>query len=146
MCFYLQFYYWLFRTAFVISIFFHRPISFIVTWITNSNYNFISNNVKVIKASEKHLKLFEYLKNNNNNGFVFLQETHSPLKTNKNGKTILRVLYFFHMEKLILVVCQSATREQKLLKLLTQHVTKMDENFQCRIKWHKLFANQLLQF
>ena len=46
--------------------------------IMNGNYNFISNNVKGIKASEKRLKLFEYLKNNiNDNGFIFLQETHS---------------------------------------------------------------------
>ena len=42
------------------------------------NYNFISNTFKGIKASEKRLILFEYLKNNiNNNGFIFLQETHS---------------------------------------------------------------------
>ena len=46
--------------------------------IMNGNYNFISNNVKGIKASENLLKLFEYLKNNiNDNGFIFLQETHS---------------------------------------------------------------------
>ena len=46
--------------------------------IMNGNYNFISNNIKGIKASEKQLKLFEYLKNNiNNNGFIFLQEAHS---------------------------------------------------------------------
>ena len=46
--------------------------------IVNVNYNFILNNVKGIKASEKRLKLFEYLKNNiNDNGFIFLQETHS---------------------------------------------------------------------
>ena len=44
----------------------------------NVNYNFISNNVKGIKASEKQLKLLEYLKKNiNDNGFIFLQETHS---------------------------------------------------------------------
>ena len=44
----------------------------------NGNYNFISNNVKGIEASEKRLKLFEYLKNNiNDNGIIFLQETHS---------------------------------------------------------------------
>ena len=37
----------------------------------------ISNNVKGIKASEKQLKVFDYLKNNiNDNGFIFLQETH----------------------------------------------------------------------
>ena len=52
MCFYLQFYYWFFGTAFVISIFSHWPISCVVTWIMNSNYNFISNNVEGIKASE----------------------------------------------------------------------------------------------
>ena len=44
----------------------------------NGNYNFISNNVKGIKASEKRLKLFEYIKNNiNDNGFIFLQEIYS---------------------------------------------------------------------
>ena len=44
----------------------------------NGNYNFISNNVKGIKASEKRLKLFEYKKNNiNDNGFIFLQEIYS---------------------------------------------------------------------
>ena len=43
----------------------------------NGNYNFISNNVKGIKASEKRLKVFKYLKNKiNDNGFIFLQETH----------------------------------------------------------------------
>ena len=30
-----------------------------------------------IKASEKQLKLFEYQRNSNNNGFIFLQEAHS---------------------------------------------------------------------
>ena len=46
--------------------------------IMSGNYNFISNNVNGIRASEKRLKLFEYLKNNiNGNGFIFLQETHS---------------------------------------------------------------------
>ena len=34
---------------------------------------------------------------------------------NKNGKTILGVLYFFHTEKAILVVWQSVIVEQKLL-------------------------------
>ena len=43
----------------------------------NGNSNFVSNNVNGIKPSEKRLKLFEYLKNNiNDNGFIFLQETH----------------------------------------------------------------------
>ena len=46
--------------------------------IMNGNYSVISNNVKGIKASEKGLELFEYLRNNvKSNGFIFLQETHS---------------------------------------------------------------------
>ena len=49
----------------------------------NGNCNFVSNNVKEIKASEKRLKLFENLKNNiNDNGFIFLQETH-PLSNDE---------------------------------------------------------------
>ena len=53
----------------------------------NSNYNFISNNAKGIKAFEKRLKLFEYLRNNiNNNGFVFLKEAHSSLKDKQKWK------------------------------------------------------------
>ena len=53
----------------------------------NSNYNFFSNNVKGIKDFEKRLKLFEYLRNNiNNNGFVFLKETHSSLKDEQKWK------------------------------------------------------------
>ena len=95
----------------------------------NSNYNFISNNVKGIKASKRRLKLFEYLRSNiNNDGFVFLQETHSSLKDEQKWKDNVKgPLFFFHMEKVILVVCQSAIGEQKLLKWLTRHVTKMDE-------------------
>ena len=62
----------------------------------NSNYNFISNNVKVIKASAKRLKLFEYLRNNiNNNGFVFLQETHSSLIDEQNWKDCFKGPLFF---------------------------------------------------
>ena len=46
--------------------------------IMSGNYNFISNDVKGIEASEKRLKLFEYLKNKiNDNGFINLQETNS---------------------------------------------------------------------
>ena len=62
----------------------------------NSNYNFISNNVKGINASEKRLKLFEYLKNNiNNNGFLFLQETHSSLKEERKWKYNFQGPLFF---------------------------------------------------
>ena len=65
----------------------------------------MSNNVKGIKASEKRLKLFEYLRSNiNNNGFIFLQEIHSTSNDEENAKTILGILYFFHTEKAILVV------------------------------------------
>ena len=99
MCFYLQFCYWFFWTAFVISIFFHWCISFIIMWIMNSNYNFISNNVKGIKASEKRLKLFEYLRNNNNNGSVFLQETHSSLKYEQIWKDDLKGPLFLIWKK-----------------------------------------------
>ena len=67
----------------------------------NSNYNFISNNVQGIKTSEKLLKLFEYLKNNiNNNGFVFLQETHSSLKDEQKWKDDFKgALFFFTWKK-----------------------------------------------
>ena len=66
----------------------------------NSNYNFISNNVKGIKASEKRLKLFEYLRNNiNNNDFVFLQETHSSLKDEQKWKDDFKGPLFFSHEK-----------------------------------------------
>ena len=46
---------------------------------------------------------------------------------NKNEETILGFLYFFHTEKAILVVWQSAIVEQKLLKWLTQNVIKIDK-------------------
>ena len=46
--------------------------------IMNVNHNFISNNVKGIKDSEKRLKLLEYLENNiDDSEFIFLQEPHS---------------------------------------------------------------------
>ena len=45
--------------------------------MSNAIGNFISNNVKGIRSSEKRLKIFEYLKNNiHHNSFAFLQETH----------------------------------------------------------------------
>ena len=128
MCFYLQFYFWFLWTAFGISIFFHWSISFIVTWIMNSNYNFISNNVKGIKASEKCLKLFEYLRNKiNNNGFVFSQETHLSLKDEQKWKDGFKESSIFSYGKVILVVWQSAIGKQELLKWLTWYVTEMDE-------------------
>ena len=81
--------------------------------IMSGNYNFISNNIKGIKASEKRLKLFEYLRNNvNDNGFIFLQEIHSLKWKDEFGGPL-----FFHMEKAILVGWQSAIVVQKILKL-----------------------------
>ena len=83
--------------------------------IMNGNYNFISNNVKRIKASEKRLKLFEYLKNNiNDNGFTFLQETNSLSLDELKWKDEFGGLLFFHTEKIILVGWQSAVVEQKI--------------------------------
>ena len=85
--------------------------------IINGNYNFVSNNIKGIKASEKRLKLFEYLRNNiNNNGFIFLQETYSLSNDEQKWKDEFKGPLFFHTEKAILVVWQSAIVEQKLLK------------------------------
>ena len=84
--------------------------------IMNGNYNIISNNVKGIKASEKGLKSFEYLRKNiNNNGFIFLQETHS---SSNDGFSILfeknSISFFFFFSKAILVMWQWATVGQKL--------------------------------
>ena len=83
----------------------------------NGNYNFISNNVKGIEASEKRLKLFEYLKNNiNDNGIIFLQETHSLSNDELKWKDEFGGPLFFHTEKAILVGWQSAIVVQKILK------------------------------
>ena len=77
--------------------------------IMNGNYNFISNNVKGIKASEKRLKLFEYLKNKiNGNGFIFLQETHSLSNDELKWKDEFGGPLFFHTQKAILVGWQLA--------------------------------------
>ena len=66
--------------------------------------NFISNNVKGIRCSEKRLKIFEYLKNNiHHNGFVFLQEMHSLTQDEKNWKDDFKDPLFFHMVVQILV-------------------------------------------
>ena len=83
----------------------------------SGNYNFISNNVKGIRASEKRLKLFEYLKNNiNGNGFIFLQETHSLSNDELKWKDEFGGPLFFRMEKAILLGWQSAIVVQKILK------------------------------
>ena len=85
--------------------------------IMNGNYNFISNNAKGIKASEKRLKLLEYLKNNiNDNGFPFLQETHTLSNDELKWKDEFGGPLFFHTEKAILMGWQSAIVVQKILK------------------------------
>ena len=64
--------------------------------MSNTIGNFISNNVKGIRSSEKRLKIFEYLKNNiHHNGFVFLQETHSLIQDEKKWKDDLEDPLFF---------------------------------------------------
>ena len=64
--------------------------------IINGNYNLISNNVRGTKASEKRLKLPEYLKNNiNNNGFIFLQETTSLSNDEQKRKSNFNSPLFF---------------------------------------------------
>ena len=72
--------------------------------ISNAIGNFISNNVKCIRSSEKRLKIFEYLKNNiHHNGFVFLQETQSLTQDEKKWKDDFKDRLFFHMVVQILV-------------------------------------------
>ena len=83
----------------------------------NGSYNFISNDDKGIKVSEKRLKLFEYLKNNiNDNGFIFLQETHSLSNDELKWKNEFGGPLFYRTEKAIFVGWQSAIVEQKILK------------------------------
>ena len=94
----------------------------------NSNYNFISNNVNGIKASEKCLKLFEYLRNNiNNNGFVFLQETHSSLKDEQKWKDGFKGPLFFSHGKSNSCVVTIGYWETETFKVINTVCTKMDE-------------------
>ena len=68
--------------------------------IMNGNYSVISNNVKGIKASEKGLELFEYLRNNiKSNGFIFLQETHSSSNDEQKWKDDFGAPLFFFTQK-----------------------------------------------
>ena len=49
-----------------------------------NNLDFISNNVKGLRAISKRIKIFEYLENYvTSNGFIFLEETHSSVKDEK---------------------------------------------------------------
>ena len=68
-----------------------------------------------IKASEKRLKLFEYLRITLKIMASYFYKKHIRCQMmNKNGRMILGVLYFFHTEKVIIVVWQSAIVEQLL--------------------------------
>ena len=44
------------------------------------NFNCLSDNVKGLQSTKKQLKLFNFLRNR---GILFLQETHSPVETEK---------------------------------------------------------------
>ena len=56
-----------------------------------------------------NFKLFEYLRKDiNNNGFIFLQETHLLSNDEQKWKNDFKGSLFFHTEIAILVVWQSA--------------------------------------
>ena len=86
---------------FELQFIFYCSISFITMLIMSSNYNFISYIVKGIKASEKRLKLFEYLKNNMIMimALYFYKNPFVVIWWKKNWKMILGILYFFNIKK-----------------------------------------------
>ena len=115
----------------------------------NGNYNFISNNVKGIKASEKRLKLFEYLKNNiNDNGFTFLQETNSLSNDELKWKDDFGGPLFFSLRKSDscgVAIGYCGTEAFKLVN------TACDKNgriliLNAELNGTKFFTNQFLQF
>ena len=66
-----------------------------------TNYIFFSNSVKGIQATNKRLKLFEYLEQNISfNGVILFQETHSSMNNEKQWKCEFNVpLFFSHGKK-----------------------------------------------
>ena len=51
---------------------------------SSNNLTFLTNNVKGLQSSKHRIKLIEYFRSElKDNGFLFLQETHSTVK-NKN--------------------------------------------------------------
>ena len=93
----------------------------------NGSYNFISNDDKGIKVSEKRLKLFEYLKNNiNDNGFIFLQETHSLSNDELKWKVEFGGPLFFTRKKQFLWG-GNGYFGTKDFKVVNKYATKMDE-------------------
>ena len=65
---------------------------------------------------------------------------------NKNGKTILGVLYFFHTEKFLW--CGNRVLWKKSFSSGKHRMQQKwtNSNSRCRIEWYKLFTNQFLQF
>ena len=62
----------------------------------NNYIQFVSNNVKGLQSLEKRIKVFEYLKNCiSNNGFMFLQKTHSTVYDEKRWQDALKGKLFF---------------------------------------------------
>ena len=49
---------------------------------SSNNLTFLTNNVKGLQSSKKRIKLIEYFRSKlKYNGFLFLQETHSAMKS-----------------------------------------------------------------
>ena len=52
--------------------------------LNTSDFNFLSNNIKVLQSPQKRLKDFQFFKIKNSiKGILFLQETHSLKVTEK---------------------------------------------------------------
>ena len=94
--------------------------------MSNTIGNFIFNNVKGIRSSEKRLKISEYLKNNiHHNRFVFLQETYSltqslhiiDKKSDENGR-ILIIDAKVNDEQFLLVNLYNSHTESEQIKTL----------------------------
>ena len=62
------------------------------------NFDFLTNNIKGLRSSKKHVKMFQYFKNKTGHrGILFLQETHSLTVTEKQWHDEFKgQLYFFH--------------------------------------------------
>ena len=71
--------------------------------MSHINFNFLSNNVKGIQSSKKHLKQFEYFESKlKPSGLPFLQETRSTIDCEKSGRMNVEVICTFLMVHLIL--------------------------------------------
>ena len=99
--------------------------------MNKNNCCFISSNVKGIKSSGTRIKVFEYLKQKiNQNGFIFMQETHSSIDASKkcddNGRILILETKIF--DEIFLLInlynanleCDQLTTFSTLLKLLEE--------------------------